>query len=405
VETLRQNELFKGRLVFITKEDDLPNDRPKLSKALTATAEDIRLRDMAFYRGGDVEVLTGAEVTAVSAENKEVILADGKTIKFDKLILATGTSPRTMSDTKGADAGNVFPLRTPGMANEIASASKDKEVVVVGTSFIGMEVAAYLSDKAAKVTVIGNSDVAFKRSLGDEIGRYLQTMHEKKNVNFKMSTSVEEFVADEESGAVKEVLLTNGDRLKADVVVMGVGVVPNTDFLKESDVTLNDRGYVEVNEFLETSVEDIFAAGDIARFPLFCADNLKVNIGHWQLAMAHGRRAGLNAAGASKAAIRSVPFFWTQQYGKSIRYAGYDTGHKDIAVDGDVAAGDFAAYYCDADGKVLAVATMGRDPWAADFANLLLAGESLSKEEALKGEWRERVKSLPHHQKEVNDDS
>jgi len=115
-----------------------------------------------------------------------------------------------------------------------------------------------------------------------------------------------------------------------------------------------------------------------------------------QLSLAHGRRAALNAASKGTLnPLRSVPFFWTQQYGKSLRYAGYDSGHTDVAIEGQVDSGEFAVYYCDAEGAVLAIATMGRDPWAADFANLLLAGETLSKEEALKGEWRDRVKSLP----------
>jgi len=147
VETLRQNGLFSGRLVFITKENELPYDRPKLSKALGATAADIRLRDSSFYSDGDIEVMTGTEVVGLNAEQRELQLAGGSTLPYDKVILATGTSPRDMKSTKGGDAGQIFVLRTPDTANSIAKAAKERDVVIVGTSFIGMEVAAYLSDK------------------------------------------------------------------------------------------------------------------------------------------------------------------------------------------------------------------------------------------------------------------
>jgi len=133
------------------------------------------------------------------------------------------------------------------------------------------------------VTVVGNSDVAFKRSLGDEIGGFLQRLHEKKGVQFRMSAAVEEFVKNEATGDVEAVILRGGERLKADVVVLGVGVTPNTDFLEGSGIDKNDRGYVKVDANLETNVKGVFAAGDIASFPLFCAGDKHVNIGHWQV--------------------------------------------------------------------------------------------------------------------------
>lgn len=314
---------------------------------------------------------------------KSIVLSTGENLKYDKLILATGSSPREI-DAKGkGDTENVFILRTPEDANAIAKAAKGKDAVVVGTSFIGMEVASYLATegKAGSVTVVGSSGVPFAHTLGEEIGKLLQKMHEEKGVKFVLNSGVEEYVSGENK-AVKELVLKGGqERIKADLIVLGVGVTPNTGFLKDSGIDMTSKGYVKVNDRLETNVPGVFAAGDIANFPLASAGNQVVNIGHWQLSMAHGRCAARNAAG-QETSLRSVPFFWTQQYGKSIRYAGYGAGYDELVVDGNVADGAFVTYFCKK-GVVMAVATLGKDPVAAQFANLLAEGKTIAKDDAL----------------------
>lgn len=358
---------------------------------MASTAEEIRLRNPSFYDDAAVAVRKETEVVGVDVKDKTVKTADGDSIAFDKLVLATGGSPRTL-DCPGADLNNVYVLRTPADASGIATNARGKNVVVVGTSFIGMEVASYLASKAKSVTVVGNGAVPFERTLGPEIGQLIKGMHEKKGVKFAMNTGVEAFKASADSEKdVGEVALQNGETVAADVVVLGVGVIPNTAFLKDSGVELTDRGFVRVNERLESSVPGVYAAGDIASFPLKCMGGREAAIGHWQLALAHGRCAALNACGkAEKAAeIDTVPFFWTVQYGKSFRYAGHDYGHDDVVFDGSVEEAEFVAYYCKGE-DVLAVGTLGRDPVAADFANLLKAGKKLSKAD-VKTDWRRRI--------------
>lgn len=346
------------------------------------------LRPKEFYEEAEVDLKLNQKVSKVNMDTKEISFEDGssKSLKFDKLVIASGSSPRTL-DVKGGDAKNVFVLRTPEDGREIVQSATGGHAVILGTSFIGMEVASSLAAKAKSVTVIGNSSVPFKRSLGETFGKFFMDLHESKGVKFQMGTAIAEFVTDSD-GKAKEVVLTNGVTLPADVVVLGIGVTPNSGFLDGSQIDLTDRGFVSVNEFMETSVDGVYAVGDVASFPLHIAGGRSAAIGHWQLAHAHGRNAALNIAG-KKTAFKSVPFFWTQQFGKSVRYAGYAPDFDDIVIDGDPSEGAFAAYYTKGE-EVLAVGTIGRDPLAAEFANLLQSGGKLSKSEAT-GDWKSKL--------------
>lgn len=327
-------------------------------------------------------------MTNVDSKEQTVRTDKGNEIKYDYLVLATGGKPRSLA-IPGAQLKNIYQLRSPQDGNAIVEKARNKNVVVVGSSFIGTEVASYLADKAASVTIICRTDVPLENSMGKEIGAYVKKLHESKGVKFVTNAQVVSFQGDEEvrsvqlSGATEETIL-------ADVVVLGIGVLPTTDYLENVD--LDEQGNVLVNEFLQSSVSNIFAGGDIARFPLDLPDiKTKACIGHWQLAQSHGRLIGLNIGQEMMQPLRSVPFFWTVQYGKSLRFAGYVPTFDDILYEGDVSEGSFVAYYCQGD-KVLGVATLGKDPVAADFANLLLAGKSVGKSEALAGHWRREVK-------------
>lgn len=380
IETLRQNERFTGKLVMISNEDTLPYDRPKLSKAMTADIESIQLRNPAYYRMGDIEMRMGSEVTNVDIDQTKVELRSGETLAYDKLVIATGTRPRRPKTIPGIDLKNIYILRTPKDAKAIATSSLGKKVAILGSSFIGMEVAAFLAGKAESVTVIGNSSVPFERSLGTDIGKFIQNMHEEKGNKFIMGVGVESFSSGDSNGdAVREVVMKDGTKVEVDAVILGIGVEPNSDFLKGSQVSINSSGYVNVNEYLQTNVPNVYAAGDIASFPLFLngQESERVSIGHWQLAHAHGRTAALNLSG-EEVPVKSVPFFWTVQFGKSFRYAGFTASFDDIIYDGRVEDGKFAAYFCQGD-KVAAVATLMKDPVAAKFANTLLAGQVLTK--------------------------
>lgn len=252
-------------------------------------------------------------------------------------------------------------------------------------TIVWLQIAAYFANKVKGVTVVGRS-LPFERSLGTEIGQYFKHLFESKGVQFKLGTSISEVNESASNpGEVGSVSLENGSELKADVLVSGIGVAPNTDFLNNCGVSLSDGGYVAVDEFMGTSVSNVWAAGDVVSFPLFLADGEKVSIGHWQLAQALGRNAALNVMG-KKEAVRSVPFFWTVLFGMSLRYAGHAAqGFDDIVYEGSVEEGSFAAFYCKGL-NVMAVGTLKKDPRAAQFANLLKSGRKLTKNQ-IHEEW------------------
>ena len=255
-----------------------------------------------------------------------------------------------------------------------------------------MEVAAHLSDKAATVTVVGNSEIPFQNSLGPEIGSYIKQLHLDKGVKFVMETSPSEFLTNED-GELEKVVLENGDHINSDLVVLGIGVNPTTSYIQNEEIETDSRGFIVVNECMKTNVDNIYAAGDITKFPLHLSSfggPRMVSVGHWQIAKAHGRCVALNISALEQKPLQTVPFFWTVQYGKSIRYAGIATdGYDDIVYDGDVVSGKFVAFYIKND-NVVAVATLGRDPIAADFANFLLEGNSLKREELADEAWRNK---------------
>ncbi|XP_042207746.1 apoptosis-inducing factor 3-like isoform X2 [Homarus americanus] len=378
VETLRQ-EGYSGRLVMITPEYHLPYDRPKLSKAMDLTPDKISLRSSEFYESCDIEILQGISAERVDTEGKMVHLSSGEELPYDKIFIATGGKPRRLG-ISGDDLPEVYVIRTPEDSNAISAAASGKHAVIVGTSFIGMEAAAYLAtnERAASVTIIGYTSVPFQRSLGLEVGGRIQALFEEQGVKFINGAKVTEFTSEE--GRLTGVVLDTGETIPADVVVTGVGVVPNTEFLKSSDISLNGAAYVTVNEFLETSVPDVFCGGDIAAFPLFIVDGASVAIGHWQVALGHGRTAALNMLDR-ESEVKSVPFFWTVLFGKSLRYTGHGE-YDDVIIGGDLENLSFIAYYCRGD-RVVALASLGKDPAAAKYAEMLQQGTFLTKEQVV----------------------
>ncbi|XP_065187782.1 apoptosis-inducing factor 3-like [Sycon ciliatum] len=369
-ESLRQ-EGFTGRILMFSKEDSLPYDRPKLSKALSSTAEALALRNADFFKQHGIEFAGGKEVVSVDAAASTVTFADGASQSYDKVLFATGGAPRACT-CPGADLDGIHLLRTVPDGNTIAASVEGKHLVVVGSSFIGMEVAACLCSKAASVTVVGRSPIPFAAVLGEKIGLGIRKMHEDKGVKFQLGTTVTEFKG--EGGHVTSAVLGNGQTLPADIVVCGLGVTPTTSYLKGVDgITFSAHGSVQVDSRMHAA-GDIYVAGDIAHFPLPIA-NGHVTIGHWQLAARLGRAAaqGMLDKTAAGAPLDTVPFFWTQMFGKSLRYAGYGHGHDDIVVEGDPDELKFAAAYLKGD-SVIAVAAMGMDPLVSRAADHLLAG-------------------------------
>jgi len=376
-ETLRK-EGFTGKITMLTAENNIPYDRPKLSKNLSVKHESIVLRKPGWYDKAKIEVRKGVKVVGIDANNKEVLLDNGTSLVYYKLLICTGGVPRTLG-VSGELFNGVSYLRTINDANQIHRDSVRKHVVVIGTSFIGMEVAASLIETAASVTVIGRDSVPFLSSLGEEVGRYIMAMHQQKGVQFCMEEEIAEFCGNSEGNLVG-VLLKSDRRLKADLVVIGIGVSPATDI---EGITKDQRGYVEVDSKMATTLPDVWAAGDIVKFPLNTYKDSLVNIGHWGLAMYHGKVAALNMLSID-VNLNTVPFFWTVQFGKSLRYAGYGGGWNSVMVEILEEEEKILAIYCKEE-EVCAVATLGRDPIAAKFANFVKSGNVLRKEDAF--EW------------------
>ena len=353
-QTLREDG-FAGRLVMITREDRLPYDRPNLSKEYLqghAEPEWMPLRSKDFYAESDLELMRDKEVVSIDTAKKTIEFSDGGTLDYDSLLIATGGVPRTLP-FQSEKQTNVFLLRSFSDSDAIiAAAEKGKRAIVIGASFIGMETASSLKMRGCEVTVVSPDKVPFIKILGEEIGRLFQKIHEQNGVKFKLDTHVTGFEGDR---SVNAVVLNDDERLEADLVIVGVGVKPATDFL--SDIDLNKDGGVIADDHLCVA-PDVYAAGDIVHFPDLRTNEL-TRIEHWRTALQQGRTAAHNMAG-KPTKYTAVPFFWTMQFNTSLRYVGHVKDWDKIIFQGDVEKQDFLAFYVK-DNRILAVAGMNRD--------------------------------------------
>jgi NADPH-dependent 2,4-dienoyl-CoA reductase/sulfur reductase-like enzyme/nitrite reductase/ring-hydroxylating ferredoxin subunit len=373
-ETLRQ-EGFRGRVVLITRERHVAYDRTELSKRyLSSTkAGPPVLRPDAFYESNDIEVLAGREVRQVDAAARTVAFDDGESIACDKLLLATGGVPRRLG-ADGEDLRGVFALRSLADGERLrAAAGEAARAVVVGAGFIGMEVAAALAKRGLNVTVVAPESVPFAAVLGERIGGLYRAVHEKQGTAFRLGSRPERFEGAD--GAVRQVVLSDGERLEAELVVVGVGVRPATGFLKGLDV--GDDGSVPVDAQLRAA-EGVFAAGDIARFPDW-RTGAPIRIEHWRLAQQHGRAAARGLLDKD-APYRGVPFFWTSQHKVITQYVGHARHWQEVVFDGDPADGKFVGYFV-TDGKVAAAAGCQEDRKMAAVAEMLKQPELLPVDE------------------------
>jgi len=297
-------------------------------------------------------------------------------MKYDSALVCTGATPRTIP-SPGADLANIFVLREPSDAKIINDNFEGKRVVIIGSSFIGMEVASCLAKKAKSIIVVGMETVPFERVLGPQIGAALQKFHEKNGVTFRMKRVVQEFRGTD--GVVRSILLDNGECLDADICVVGAGVIPATKFVK--GVTLERDQSIPCDRFLKAA-EGLYAGGDIARYPYHLTGE-SVRIEHWGMAENHGRVAALNMID-KPTQVDNVPYFWTNQYGKNIRYCGHALQMDDTYVEGSLDDLNFLAIFSHK-GVVLAAAGVARDQQVAAIADLLHAKKTPSMEDIKKG--------------------
>lgn len=257
-----------------------------------------------------------------------------------------------------------------------AQLTEESHVVILGDSFIGMESATYCIKKAEKVTIIGRGRYPMK-AFGDEIGKRLMEYFEEKDVNFLMENGIKECIANED-GTLKAVKLNDDSELKADILIMGVGTTFNTEFLKNSGVAVNSDGSIDTNQYLESNIPDVYIGGDIANAPMYDSGK-RETIGHYGLAQYYGKVAAMNMCGM-KQELKTVPYFWTMLFGKSVRYAGHGRA-SEMKLEGDLEEMKFVVFYMNSEGKVIAMASMGRDPVVSQFAEYLAKGKTLTKSE------------------------
>ena len=350
-EMLRRQEL-RGDIVLLSDDSAPPVDRPNLSKdylAGSAPEDWLPLRPDDFYAEAGIDLRLKSNVTSIDTSARNVMVAGGGSIPYDRLLLATGAEPVRLP-IPGADQPHVHTLRSLADCRAIIdSLNGAHRAIVIGASFIGLEAAAALRARDIEVHVVAPEQRPMERVLGPDMGDFVRALHEEHGVIFHLGNTVVAIDG-------KRATLKSGGVLEADLVVVGVGVRPRLALAEQAGLAL-DRGVV-VNAYLETSIPGIWAAGDIARWPdPHSGENIRVE--HWVVAQRQGQTAARNMLG-QREAFDAVPFFWSQHYDVPINYVGHAEKWDEIAIDGDIAARDCLLKY-KSRGRVLAVASIYRD--------------------------------------------
>jgi len=347
-----RREGYDADLTMLSADESAPYDRPNLSKDfLAGNAPDdwIPLRAPDFYAERRIDLVLNSRVTSLDAQRKRVAVEGGKEYPFDALLIATGATPVRL-DIPGAAASQLHYLRTFADSRAlVARAGSAKRVVVVGASFIGLEVAASLRARGIDVHVVGPESVPLERVMGPEVGRYVRELHESHGVTFHLGRTVSRVDG-------PQVTLSDATTIAADFVVLGVGVRPVIDLAERAGLSI-DRG-IKVDEYLATSAPGVFAAGDVARWP-DRHSGASIRVEHWVVAERQGQAAARNMLGRRER-FDAVPFFWSQHYETAINYVGHAEKWDAVDIDGALAAGNCRVSYKRGD-RTLAVATFGRD--------------------------------------------
>lgn len=351
-ETLRE-EGHDGPVVLVAGEPRLPYERPPLSKGYllgTATLDDARVHDPAFYPDHDIDVRVATRALELDVVGHEVALDDGTRLPYSKLLLATGATPRRLP-VPGADLPGVLYLRDAADAQALSAAlSGSPRVVVVGGGWIGCEVAAAARTLGGHVTIVEPEDVPLKRVLGERMGAFFRAVHTDHGVEVLTGTGVESI---EGGGRVERVWTSDGRMLHADVVVVGIGVRPASELAEGAGLAVANG--IAVDAQLRTSVPDVFAAGDVARFPHRLFGPMRIE--HWANALHQGPAAARSMLGADEPFDR-VPYFFSDQYEVGMEYSGHATGEHELVIRGDVDSARFIAFWMQGD-RVQAAMNVG----------------------------------------------
>lgn len=343
-ETLRK-EGYAGDITIVADEAELPYQRPPLSKGFLSGKEDedsLLPYPGTWYPENNVTVLTGTAATALDPANHTVALADGRSLSYAKLLIATGASPRVIP-FKGVDLDGVHYFRSKADSVALKELLKGggHNVVMVGSGWIGMEIAATAAELGNKVALLGLEEVPLSTAIGNELGRVFASRHEEAGVKFFLPSSAEEIQGT--GGKVTAVLTTTGETLVADIVIVAVGVVPNISLAKDAGLTISNG--IQVNGSLQSSDPDIFAAGDVAN-SLHPITGAYARSEHWANAIASGKVAAKSMLGKA-AELNDIPYFYTDQFDLGMEYSGFGALTKDaeLVIRGNLEKREFIAFW------------------------------------------------------------
>lgn len=364
-KTFVETGIQEGELAIISAEGTLPYERPPLSKSFLAgkeEVEEILINDPDFYTQNGIDVHLNCVIDNIDFEARK-LYADHETFDFEKLLIATGSRIRTL-DTPGSDLEGLYYLRKIEDSKKIRkAASEAKKAVVIGGSFIGMEVASVLHSSGVETTLVFPEDRVWASFFTPEMSRFFERYYKDKGVTILPQEKVAAFKGN--NGRVSRVILKSGQALEADMVVAGIGVVPNSQLFENTPIQLQKNG-IKVNKFLETTVKDVFAAGDIAAYPDDIFDKVK-RVEHWDNAVTQAQHAAQVMVGNTEK-FEHIPYFFSDVFDLSYEFWGDTEGAAQIIHRGDLESDSFSVWWLDQQDRLLAAFVMNRPDEERDLA-------------------------------------
>lgn len=378
VSTLRKNG-YDGKITLIDKTKTLPYDRSKLSKSWMQSSDNMKpplFQKQAYFDKNKIEIKLDTEVVILNPDQKTIETDRGETILFDKLVIATGSTSRTL-DLPGIEADGIFTLRFYEDAVKIKKWIEEhnvKNIAMIGAGFIGLELAASFSELDLQVTVIEFNEYPLAHVLGEEVAKYFMKMHKNHNIRFITKDSAVSFESDKK-GRINKVI-TKGDQIvDCDMVIVGVGAIPNLSVTHSKLKTKN--GLIEVDEYGQTSIPDIYAAGDITLWPY---QGELIHVEHWEHAYYHGQAIAKNILKSKSYIYKTRPYFWTDQYDQTFERLGYAREWDDIITRGSLEDQKFTQAYVDKDKKPLAIFFANNGDKRKNISKLMDKNERIDEE-------------------------
>lgn len=372
-ELVKRN--FAGKITIIDEKEDYPYNTYPLSKEWMLEEDNLKsplLKDKEFYEENKIDLRLKTKVDFINHKDQSVTTHLNEIIPYDHLVIATGSRLRKLN-LPGEDAEGIFYLRNFKDAQKIKEwAKKVEHVAIIGSGFIGLELASTFSQLGKKVSIIERSGKPLGKILGEQVSDYFVKMHQAHKVKFFFKEETEKFIQDE-TGKVAAVQTKSGKKIEAEMVLIAVGVEPNISFVVDSLET--DRGII-VNEFGETSLANIYAGGDVAMWPY---KNKLIHIEHWETAWSQGISIARNILNNKSSAYSVDPYFWTDQYDETFEYLGNARSWDKTLTWGELDEGKFAVAYLDENNYPLAILFANKFEKRKDIQEILNKNQTLDE--------------------------